>query len=370
VPEAASAFSAARLAATLGEYPGVGDDVNQPPEVRFLRGVARVVRKRVRVSTPAADAAPSVFLLMPAVPAGLVAETQVHPMLDNGLTEVEGQLWFVGQTVARGVSTPLPGSDAEIWQTVQDLGLDGVTAIVYDPRPSPPQVRYYPQGLRQDDLVQVTPVQPMSTVSLDNIFQIIDRVHAQQLVTPDAQAERGKLWRSTTKAHPVKQAELTIQMYLETALNIGFPMCTVRREQTQVVGRLDLELEEADPFHPESFVRHAVLELKVLRSRNSSGTSTSAAETARWVAEGVEQAYAYRTEREALASALCCFDMRADEADPFSAVAKRAAELEVVLRCWRLYATAKKYRAALTAAALSDTQRGDGPAGPLSGAAD
>jgi hypothetical protein len=343
------AFSAERLAATLGAFPGVGDDVDQPEPVRFLRGVARVVRKRVGL-TPPGDA-PSVFLLMPSVPDALVGTVDVHPMLDNGLTDVEGQLWFVGAPVVHGRSAPLAGSDAEIWQTVRDLGLAGVPAVVYDPRPSPPEVRYYPEGLQAADTCAVTRVEAVSSVTLDEIFAVIDRIHLRQLVTPDAQPETGKLWADVDRGYPVAKAELTIQMYLETALNAGFPTCTVRREQTQTVGRLDLELEQADPQQPGSFIRHAVLELKVLRSRNSTGKATSAAQTARWVDEGVDQAYAYRLERAARASALCCFDMRADHSDPFGSVVDRAAKLQVALRAWPLYSTAKQLRAVLAASA-------------------
>lgn len=348
-----SPFSSARLVETLSAYPGAGDDADQPAAVRFLRGVARLVKKRAGIVAPTGDGSPSVFLLLPAVPPALAGVAALHPMLDNGLTDVEGKLWFVGPVVLRGHSAPLPTSDADIWRAVEDLGLGSVTAVLYDPRLSPPEVRYYANGLENADDCQVTPVLATGTVTLDDIFAVIDRVHDRQLVTPDAQSEMGKLWADQRRAHPVSKAEMTVQMYLETALNVGFPTCTVRREQSQTTGRLDLELEEADPWRPESFVRHAVLELKVLRSVNSKGSATSANETAKWVADGVDQVHAYRTERGALASALCCFDMRASHDDPFSGVKEKAAQLHVVLRSWPMFPTARKRRRDLAASALT-----------------
>jgi hypothetical protein len=349
VPETSPApFSAAGLEATLAAFPGAGDDARQPPDVRFLRGVAKIVRKRLGRRTEGANPTPSVFLLMPKLPERLGVATSEHPMLDNGRTDVEGQLWFVGAPVVRGLSTQLIATtDAEIWDAVRGLGFGHVPAVLYDPRTRPPEVRYYPVGLDEADTCAVTPVTEPAAITLDIVFGVIDRLHERQLVTPDAQAATGKLWRKPDQGWPVPQAELTVQMYLETALNIGFPTCTVRREQPQMTGRLDLEIEEPEPTDPSDVIRHVILELKVLRSRNSKGGATSANETAKWVDEGVEQAHAYRVERKARLSALCCFDMRADHDDPFVAVTEKAAKLDVVLRVWRLYPTSKKFRSVL-----------------------
>lgn len=349
MPETSPApVSAAELEATLAAYPGAGDDARQPPEVRFLRGVAKIVRKRLGRRMEGARPTPSVFLLMSKLPEQLDVPTSEHPMLDNGRTDVEGQLWFVGATVVQGLSTQLPATtDAEIWRAVSDLGCGQVPAVLYDPRTTPPEVRYYPAGLDEADTCAVTSVTQPAAITLDAVFEVVDRLHERQLVTPDAQAAIGKLWSKPDQCLPVSQAELTVQLYLETALNIGFPTCTVRREQPQTTGRLDLEIEEPDPTDPSDVIRHVILELKVLRSRNSKGNATSTNETAKWVDEGVEQAHAYRVERKARLSALCCFDMRADHDDPFVAVTEKAANLHVVLCVWRLYPTAKKFRSVL-----------------------
>ncbi|MEX2291790.1 MAG: hypothetical protein WD794_15875 [Mycobacteriales bacterium] len=307
------------------------------------------MRKRVLATAPACDATPSVFLLMPTAPDELAPMSAVHPMLDNGRTDVEGQLWFVGPPVVRGVAAPLSvDSDDAIWQQVEELGLGAVPAVLYDPRCSPPTVRFYPNGLADADNCRTTEIAGTAGVTLDAVFECIDHLHLTELVTPDAQSELGRLWRDPGKGWPVPQAELTVQMHLRTALNAWFPTCTIRPEQSQVSGRLDLEVEERDESRPAGFVRHAVLELKVLRSRNSTGASTSAAQTEKWVEEGVEQAFAYRSERDALASALCCFDMRAQHDDPFGAVSEKAATLQVALRAWPLFPSAKKWRKWLT----------------------
>lgn len=97
------------------------------------------------------------------------------------------------------------------------------------------------------------------------------------------------------------------------------------------------------------FVRHAILELKVLRSFGSTGTSVSETEIRKIVKEGVEQAAAYRVEREAHASALCCFDMRTKSARKkcFHGVQATAQKRDVKLCVWPIFANAKEYREAM-----------------------
>ena len=70
-----------------------------------------------------------------------------------------------------------------------------------------------------------------------------------------------------------------------------------------------------------------------------------------WVEEGVRQASAYRTNTSARWSALCCFDMRMDDAGDnacFAHVEELADKLDVFLRRWFLYASSSAYRKATT----------------------
>ncbi len=120
----------------------------------------------------------------------------------------------------------------------------------------------------------------------------------------------------------------------------------MRHEQTAVPGRLDLEIEQSDPLDRGKITRHAVLELKVLRSFRSSGTTVSPTETLDWVESGVRQAASYRDERGALAAALCCFDMRNEHTGEkcFEHVQELANSLIVELRHWFVFGTSEQYR--------------------------
>lgn len=343
-----SLWSDDQLLDTATRYGGAGDDANQPEDVRFLRGVAKVVKRRLK--TDDLTDQPAVFLLNPTVPDDLDVAFDLFPMLDNGRTSITGRLWFVSPVVISGQCTPLDcQSDAAMFQiVVETYALGDVPAVIYDPRVSPPEVRYYPDGLGQPNTCHVTRV-ISGDIDLPAVLEVVERVYLRQLITPDAQSQRGKLWKNRSLHWVSENAELTIQMYLETAFNQAFPTCTIRSEQPQVSGRLDIEIEEADFEQPGHFIRHALLELKVLRSFGSTGNAVSARQVGKWIDEGVDQAFAYRVDRGTLHSALCCFDMRREYSgtECFEKIKRKAEKLDVGLSVWHLFGSAKAYRAHL-----------------------
>jgi hypothetical protein len=149
---------------------------------------------------------------------------------------------------------------------------------------------------------------------------------------------------------PSEHPEGIIQFALKAGLLNAFPLCDVREEEPNIEGRLDLRIVEPHPDDRAVATPHAVLELKVLRSFWASGTAVSGNDAANRVKEGVDQAFAYR--KGATYSILCCFDMRKDDTGDtcFDAIREYATKLEVSLRRWFIYASARAYRAALAAA--------------------
>jgi hypothetical protein len=349
--ESADPWSDEHLLQTARDYGGAGADADQPEWVRFLRGVARLVKKRRQREAKVA-ARPAVFLLCPADPETVDREIlESYPMLDNGLTPVEGRLWLVGPVVLSGRCMALdPLEDSALFEfVVNSLKQGDAPAIIYDPRANPTQIRYYPTGLQNADVCDVIDVL-VALVDLERVLEVVGRVYEKQLVTPDAQNQVAKLWKDSRRYWVACKAELTIQLYLETALFAAFPTCVVRREQSQVTGRLDLEIEGPDYARPGHVIRYALLELKVIRSFNSTGAPVTEAQMRTWIDEGVDQAYSYRIERGSLTSALCCFDMRRSHTDvlAFEEVAEKAARLDVTIRRWCLFASAKAFRSFLS----------------------
>lgn len=342
-------WTGADFAGTARANFGIGADADLPSDVRFLAGVAKLIRRRLAEHGAETDPArPAVFLLEPnGRPHKAEAPPKRVPMLDNGLTSVTGKLWFVSPVVVSGKYIELDEADDDaLFAFVTDaLALGQVPAIVFDPRTTVPTVQFYPNGLSEPEKCDAVIIS-ITDVSLQQIYEAINKVYQHCLVTPEAQALAGKLWVDGNKWWPSPKAEDVLQLYLRAGLTTAFPTCIVRHEQTAAPGRLDLEIEQSDPLVPGKITRHAVLELKVLRSFNSSGTTVSENETLEWVKSGVRQAAAYRDERGALAAALCCFDMRKEHTGEkcFEHVQEFAAKLIVELKHWFVFGTSKQYR--------------------------
>lgn len=328
-----------------------GSDMDIPETDRFKAGVTKLIG--LRTLRDAAESGLAVFLLsrLSSTPS---QEWQRTPMLDNGLTSLGSKIWIVNAPVVAGFSCLCEDlTDDNTFRLVTDTyHLGSVPAMVYDARMQPPELRFYGSGLGAPEAYEVISLL-IGSLPLERILQEVESIYRQHFITPEAQSEPGKLWKKASHWWPQKNAEKTVQFYLKIGLSRAFPNCVIREEQTQVTGRIDLEIEERVAVEPSLFRRHAILELKVLRSRGETGTSYAESETLEWVKKGVEQAHAYRQERSALASALCCFDLReSDTANLcFSHVGVLASSLGVTLRRWYVYASSELFRAALAQAA-------------------
>jgi hypothetical protein len=244
----------------------------------------------------------------------------------------------------------LPDDD-ELFNLVTDhFGQASTPAIVFDPRTQVPEARFYVQGLAQPDNYEPISIRT-EDVTLERVLSIVELIYRNQLVTPAIHSKVAKLWHSSRNSRPSKTAEAKIQLYLKAGLQGAFPTCVVRDEQIMPEGRLDIEIEQADALDPATVTRHAVLELKVLRSVTQGGTTVSDSTTADWIGSGVEQAAAYRTSKHFLWCALFCFDMRTSNVGQacFDHVREIAVQLGVAVRCWYLYVSAREYQRARAA---------------------
>lgn len=344
----------AELLATAAEFPGVGSDAELPDLDRFRAGVSRLVAKcraaAIQAGADPADAAtePCVFLLEPAgPPESFVDRCSRAPMLDRGRERLEGRVWFVSHvvTVGRWMSATFDEDDGLFAFVTEDLALGATPAVLYDPRPPGPELRVYPNGLGDPEVVESLHI-AQSDISIEEVFSRIDVLHRNQLVTPGSQSAGAKVWEDASKGRASARAEDVLSGLVAAGLQTAFPMCKVRVEQPGPSGRLDIEIEERILADPGAVKRHAILELKVLRGLNSRGTPASRRTVNKWINDGVVQAASYRDDKDALAAALCCFDMRREFSghDCFSVVSKLALELDVRLRTWHLFQSSSDFR--------------------------
>jgi hypothetical protein len=333
----------------LAENYGLGLDADLDDSSRFLVGVGRILQKAVQELPTPDERRPAIFILEPSVPNNLRFEAaKFVPMLNNGLTQVEGELWFVSASPQSGKHVALPqGDDAALFQFVTEIeGLSSVPAVVYDPRPDPPQVRFYPGGLSSPDLATIHRLAEGMQIQVATIIEAVDRFYCGSLVTPRASPGTRRIWKNGQKWHPVERTERLIQSDLRLALYMWFLGCEVRQEVDDSVGRLDLLIEQPDRSTPGSIVTHAVVELKVLRSFRPTGGVVNPSENKDAMKTGVQQAAAYRTKMNARLALLFCFDMRKveDVSRCFDSVRSLATSLEVHLRVWYLFGSAARYR--------------------------
>lgn len=347
-PSLTGAWSTSELAETARTANPPGVDADIPDELRFRAGVARLIHTQHLQGLN--DCGLAVFLLT-RLPGELNQNWERTPMLDNGLTRVGGRVWIVNPPVASGWSISSEGrTDDEVFELVTSgLGVGNVPAIVVDHRISIPQLRHYSKGLGSpDDYESISLVS--GSLPMNKILEEVNRAYKEHLITPEAQTGEGKLWKKSSHWWAASNAEKLVQFYLKVHLCGAFPLCKIREEQTQKSGRIDLEIDEPIIGLSGGFLVHAILELKVLRSRGETGGIYTDEQTLDWVKKGVEQASAYGLEREALASALCCFDLRTNDTgdDCFTHVRSLATSLKVSLRRWFVYASSAAFREATT----------------------
>ena len=296
------------FAATARSHTGIGVDQDLPKELRFRRNVAKLIKRRNMVGNARRDSL-AVFILSPHPPK-VVTDPRI-PMLDNGLTEIVGRIWFVNEAVRTGHYIDNIFNDTELFDTVTtEIALGDRPTIVFDPRLPNPEIRFYPNGMSDEDNCVVHAISD-TEVTYDTINQVVDSVYKNSFQTPDANVPGSpSVWQNSQKYWPSRSAEAIIQSHLKTGLAAYFFDCDIRYEQSSSVGRLDLEIERSDPNDYFSISRLAVIELKVLRSFRYNGRATRNGAIMRWITKGVGQVIAYQSARHTQMGFLMCFDMR------------------------------------------------------------
>jgi hypothetical protein len=346
-------WTPSELAETANSEVGVGVDNDASPSVRFKSNVAKLLRRRnARPEASYDPAIPAVFLLQPTPPEPARKRApRREPMLDDGMKSVTGRIWFVAPPVVSGHYFDLDvNCDDDIFRVVtEELALGTCPAVLFNPCNEKAEARYYPKGLGEPDECEIIEW-GTAEISLDDIFTAIERIYEQSLKTPEGLTDASLLWHDPEKWISKKRAEAFVQQSLKDGLIGAFPTCDIRHEQTTPEGRTDIEIEERDPLDSSKVTRHAILEIKVLRSFWETGRRVSKTYTSNWVRSGIKQAAIYRDSKGARVSALCCFDMRSEDTgdECFTPVVKFGAKLSVTLKRWYLYSKSEYLREART----------------------
>ncbi|WP_201313203.1 hypothetical protein [Dyella sp. EPa41] len=317
---------------------GRGSDADAPDSVRFGRAVAQLVALREAQNDAEFDQ-PAAFVFAPGewqeqyLPKAAIRQ----PLLNTGHHTLTGRVHFVNK-VANGHSLPYVGADAELFDTIKNANADTLPTLIYSPKKGFSTLSWYPAGIADEENTEIWHVAD-DIVTPEKITEAIDRAYKGELITPDQSATL-PLWVDAKKGWAQENAEARVQHSLRMTLIGAFRLCTIRSEQPGKDGRTDIEIV-ADQGRPANkVVHHAVLELKVLREKGSTGGTYSEKDIKEHIRSGLQQAHTYGEHRNFLERMLCCFDMRADdvgEENVFAELKDDAAKLGVLLRHWYLY---------------------------------
>lgn len=328
---------------------GKGSDTDLPESLRFLIAVRRMVQTREHETDAEFDRPAAMVLVSPlfyeSPPTALVR----RPFLNSGNYRLTGQLHYLG-VAATGQSHEYAGGDGALVDALFADNADNLPTVIYLPKASGhSKLNWYPQGVAQPDKVQSFPVATEAPTP-ERIKQVIDGVYENELRTPDQVPASFSVWKNPAMGWAVKNAEERMQYAVRLGLSGRFsPHCRIKAEQPDKDGRTDIEIVGDFGVAPGKQTNFAVLEMKVLRERGSTGKLRSPAEIDKHVYEGLEQASTYGDDRHFEERLLCCFDMRPNnigEKTVFAAIRGDAEKLKVHLCLWYLYRSSAHYRGA------------------------
>lgn len=331
----------------LEEMPisGRGNDADAPDSVRFIRSVMQLIVRREMRQEAEYDRA-AAFVLVPREWMDSVSSgTRRQPLLSTGQYSLTGQIHFVNVAI-NGRSLEYEGNDAGLFDKLEAMDARAFPTLVYLPKQGSSTVSWYSSGIVSEDSPDVWCVTEAPPTA-ERITEVISRAYTDELITPDQMAENCRVWEDSAKGWAHKDAESRVQHAVRLTLLGAFLHCSIRQEQPGKDGRTDLEIVEDRDRSSDQVVHHAVLEMKVLREKGSSGGSYTDQQIANHICDGLKQAYSYGKRRNFRESMLCCFDMRPTNtgaAVVFREIQEDATKLGVQLRHWFLYRSSEHWR--------------------------
>lgn len=328
---------------------GVGLYADQPEILEFqtltLQLLARAAQRAVPPNT---TGGPAYFVLANAeLFAGVRALSGVAnvPLLrSDDSIEYFGRLWFVPRNIGHGYALAIAGSSpAQVFAQIEALGGGSRPVVVVHPD-HPTEATAFPHGVSIPEHCEIFDLNA-TAVSLAAIENALNGLY-NVIRTPD-QSQARPLWLEPDKWWPVKLAEKAVQHEVTRALGGAFWWLDVRSEQPSSVGRTDVELIQFKGLPVGQNVRHALVELKVLRTFTSTGRDVTPKFTHRHISQGVRQAAVYGAEANAGIRMLCCYDMRQDDlgtVEVYKNYQQQADDRQVVLRRYFLYQSSEALR--------------------------
>ena len=310
-------------------------DIEADDRERFFGQVQTLVEDRARREWPGeGEAGISIFVRTDYPRQAASALTASKPSADMIGTDepLMGRVFLLDRNASQGWSADLPTPDpGEIieWLSRLPFGGSQVILVYRNTLLLIERANGAQQGMTRQEPIRTE----LPPVTREGLFEALDSFHMSHVLTPQNCPEG--LWRKghAESYHTGPTPEVSLQAQLRTFLTGWFRgQLRIDREIPTEIGRIDIGLL-IPPSDPSGGLTYwGVVELKVVKSfrhSKSGGTPVKVGPlvNARDVAKGLQQAYAFRTNRGCACAVLEIYDMRADKAgDP-----RQHAEVQAVL---------------------------------------
>lgn len=338
---------------------GEGVELDAPDFGIAMQAISRGIGSRLRNASYDQDPSSlAVFILTdrPRSIARSLGATK-EPIINNGAVALNGNIWITGPNFQSAHRISIKStSNGDIFKEINTLGLGDNEAFVFDPNGSESELRHYPKGCDEMDIVSRFLI-AKTDFSIETLDEVLTRFHEGSVRVPDVILNKDlSPWKQSEKYIPRPRAEEFIQTLLRWYILACFHKpfdCVFEMPGSQ--GRCDLMLVSKNIDGPNTWEYHAVLELKILRSKTSGGKSKPKTDTAQAVEKGVNQAIAYKTTTCANYGMLCSYDMRevSDGESCYDAVRDVATTNCIELRHYRLFGSSEDFRTSVYGQASS-----------------
>lgn len=306
------------LKSAVGELPAL-PNIRADDADRFAQGVRALVESRAQMNWPNESDRDdvAVFILVDR-PRETGDRFAAIPIMDPVATDERllGRLFFMNRDASKGRRIDLPTEPSEIGDWISDNNLGNQPVIIVYRQSLKMATRR--SGIEDHAYYdRIRNTKPKATMS--DLVEALEFFHDRQL-TPTSCADG--IWEANRAAEyvPGRAPEKAVQRSLCIVLSSWFRgVVRVESEDSISIGRIDVRLLKPS-MEEKALAYWAIIELKVIRSFTNAlvghvPNPVSASQNVAGIVEGLKQAWAYRSNREAEEGLVEIFDLRKDKSE-------------------------------------------------------
>lgn len=208
VPDLGGASPEALSSTAVDEFSDIAISSDDPLR-RCAARLLSLIRKRATQSGAASDAQLiSVFVLVahPRVSATRLGQATYLPLFANGTERLTGRIWLTQEALSTGYAIDTGNKPpGDVFSSVQsDEELKSAPTIVFDPRPSPQELRFYPRGLEHEGECITVEIKS-ETLTAEAVVAVLEDFYRRCLLTPSSTKASPRVWKRATNHRPCEE---------------------------------------------------------------------------------------------------------------------------------------------------------------------